>query len=320
MAKKIVEKEIEKTEEVQEAPVIKKSEIIEDDAPVSCLRKERICVKFIPRENNNVTNPKHVLYGGMAETSKRVFVVPKLRTGQFVNVLTDKEKEFLEDYLGLEHNALSVYKRENNFWSDINPAGVNKVILNKSDNYLDLSDAADYIRYKILLANKDYIASSLEEWQEHPKATYQFVLVSEDAENEQETAKMTNIMKCYKEYGKIETNIDALRFLVETLEGKPTSANTKIAFLQSKINQHMQADPKLFLKLVTDPYLESKILIRKSIEAGTIYKRGDFYYLRNGNTPMCGPNEDPTLKMAAKYLNAPKNQETKFMLEAALKQ
>ena len=56
MAKKIVEKEVEKTEEAQEAPVIKKSEIIEDDAPVSCLRKERICVKFIPRENNNVTN------------------------------------------------------------------------------------------------------------------------------------------------------------------------------------------------------------------------------------------------------------------------
>ena len=293
---------------------------VEDKAPVSCLRKERICVRHIPQtHSNDITNPKHVLYGGMAETAKKIFVVPRLRTGQFVNVLTDAEKDFLEDYMGLEHNALSVYKKENNFWSDLNPMGINKVVLTKQDNFFDLSDAADYIRYKILLANKDQIAPSLEEWQNHPKATYQFVVIAENDENKQETVKISNVMKCYKEYGKIETDYDTLKYLVETLEKRPVSSKTKIEFLQGKVNQYIQGDPKLFLKLATDPYIQTKVLIKKSVEAGTIYKKGDYYYLKDGNTPMCGPNEEPTFQMAAVYLNAPKNQETKFMLEAALK-
>jgi hypothetical protein len=109
-----------------------------------------------------VTNPKHVLYGGMAETAVRTFVVPMLSSGVYVNVLTDSEKAFLEEVMGLEYNALSIYKKENNFWDDANDFGISKVKLQKQDNYLDLSNPEDYIRYKILLANKDFVAPSLE--------------------------------------------------------------------------------------------------------------------------------------------------------------
>ena len=33
---------------------------------------------------------------------------------------------------------------------------------------------------------------------------------------------------------------------------------------------------------------------------------------------MCGPNEDPTFTIAAKYLSLPQNQELKFSIEAKL--
>jgi len=50
----------------------------------------------------------------------------------FVNVLTDKEKEFLEEFMGLEYNALSIYKKgHDNFWDDSNEEGINRVRLLK---------------------------------------------------------------------------------------------------------------------------------------------------------------------------------------------
>ena len=113
---------------------------------VNCLRNERIIVRHIPRQSNMVQNPKHVLYGGMAENAIRVFVVPRLTSGKYVNVLTNDEKDFLEHTMGLEDNALSIHKREHNFWDDSNPDGIAKVMLKKQDNYLDLSGHCDNYR------------------------------------------------------------------------------------------------------------------------------------------------------------------------------
>ena len=137
-----------------------KNEIIKNNTTVNCLRNERIIVRHIPKENG-ITNPKHILFGGMAENAVRTFVVPRLSSGMFVNVLTDKEKAFLEEIMGLEYNALSIYKKVDNFWDDSNENGISKVRLTKQDNYFNLSDPEDYIKYKILLANKDFIAPSL---------------------------------------------------------------------------------------------------------------------------------------------------------------
>lgn len=299
--------------------VAKKTVSTEEDSFVNCLRNERIIVRHIPKESGMVTNPKHILFGGMAENATRTFVVPRLSSGMFVNVLTDKEKAFLEEIMGLEYNALSIYKKVDNFWDDSNENGISRVRLTKQDNYLNLSDPEDYIRYKILLANKDYIAPSLQVLQDNPKATYQFVIISEGEETKTAKDNMSTTMKCYKEFGKVENDIDILRAIIESIDGRPTSPTAKLEFLQTKINNLIQADSKLFLKIITDPLLNTKVLIKKSIEAGLISNRGNYLYLRSDNSPLCEANEEPTLNIAAKYLNAPKHQEIKFALEAKLK-
>lgn len=286
---------------------------------VNCLRNERITVRHIPKQSNMVQNPKHVLYGGMAENAIRVFVVPRLTSGKYVNVLTNDEKDFLEHTMGLEDNALSVHKREHNFWDDSNPDGIAKVILKKQDNYFDLSDPADYIKYKILIANKDWIAPSLKALEDHPKATYQFVIIGEGDETKSAKTNMSNTMMCYKEYGKIEEDADTLRLIIEILDGRPVAVSSKIEFLQTKINDLIQANPKTFLKVITDKMLPTKVLIKKGIAAGVITKRGDFLYLRSDNKPLCEDGEDPTLNTAAKYLNDPKHQSIKFAIEAEIK-
>lgn len=292
----------------------------EESGVVSCLRNEKIEVRFIERNTGMGLPKNHVLYGGMAEGSKINLVVPKLNTGVYVNVLTDAEKEFLEEFMGLEYNALSIYKRpeEENFWNDANPNGINKVELRKGKNYFDLRDPQQYIKYKILLANKNIICPSLTALKETPKATYRFVIISEGEESKHAKSNMDNTMKCYKEYGKIEDNTDLLRMIVETLDGRPTSPTVKLEFLQSKCNTFIQADPKKFLNVITDPLLSTKSLIKLAIEEGLIANRGNYLYLRSDNTPLCEQNEEPTLNFAAKYLNAPKHQDILFSLQAKL--
>lgn len=280
----------------------------------SCLRKEKIIIRHVPKEGGLVTNPKHILYGGMAESAVRYFTVPILESsGAYKNVLTDDEKAYLEEVMGLEYNALSIYKKENNYWDNY------QVRLTKQDNYLDLSIPDDYIKYKVLKANTSYIADSLETLQDKPKATYQFVMIKEGEQESQESERMSATMKCYMEYGRIKDDKDTLRCIIELIDGRPIASNSKLEFLQGKINNLIQADSKLFLKIITDPLLNTKVLISKAIEAGVISKRGDQLYLRSDNTPLCDHNEDPTLNVAAKYLNLPKNQELKLSIEAKIK-
>ena len=291
----------------------------EEKPLINCLKNERVIIRHIPRESGMISNPKHILYGGMAETAVRTFVVPKLSSGMFVNILTDNEKNYLEYIMGLEPNALSVYKKVDNFWSTATEGTINKVMLKKGDNRLDLSNPEDYIRYKILLANNDVIAPSLQALEDKPKATYQFVIVKENDEVDDAQRNMSITMRCYKEYGKIEDDLNKLRLIVEIIDGRPTAPTTKLSFIQTKINDIIQSNSKMFLKVVSDPLLDTKVLIKKCLEAGLIVKRGNDLYIREDNSPMCEYGESPTFNIAAKYLNNPKRQELKFSLEAKLK-
>lgn len=283
------------------------------DAPMNCLRNEKVTVRFVPKKTDNIADKRHVAYGGMMDNAVRVFVPPMLSSGSYKNCLTDNEKAYLEEIMGLDYNALSVHKKDNNFWDTF------KVRLYKQDNILDLSDPNDYIKYKVLLANKDLIAPSIRVLKEHPKATYQYVIMEEGEENVNLKDTVNTVMKCYEELGRIKDDFDTLRCVIETIDGRSIAANTKIEFLQSKAHELISVDSKHFLNTVTDPLLNTKVLIKKAIEAGIISKRGDYYYLREDGSPLCGNNEDPTITVAAKYLSLPKNQELKFAIEAKVK-
>lgn len=174
----------------------------------------------------------------------------------------------------------------------------------------------DYIKYKILLANKTIICPDLETLRNKPKATYKFVLESDSEVSQSAKAKMTIKMRCYMEYGKHENDSEFLRAVIEIITGKPLAANTKLEFLQTKSGELIDDDSRLFLKVITDELLPVKILIKKCIEQGFISKRGDYLYLREDNSPLCEGGEEPTMQMAAKYLANPKRQQMKLSLEA----
>ena len=288
--------------------------------PINCLRNERVIVRYILRPTNMVPNKNHVLYGGMAETATRRFTVPRLSNGSFKNVLTNSEKEYLEEVMGLEMNALSVHNRKNNFWDDSNPEGFGRVELHKQDNYLDLSIPEEYIKYKVLLANKEQICPSMQELEEKPKATYQFVIISENAEATTNLKKVDATKNCWKEFGKIEDDADTLRTVIELLEKRPLAPKTKLDFLQSKVSEWIENDPRKVLATLKDEYLPAKVLIKRGVEKGIISWRNDLYYMREDGHPLCEFGENSTLNNAAKYISSPKNQELKFMIEAKVKE
>ena len=293
----------------------------EEDELVNCLRHERIIVRFVPSETAMVHNKNHILYGGMADTAVRNFVVPRLSsTGQYKNVLTNDEMKYLEHVMGLQKGALSIYRKDDNFWDDSNPSGIGRVELHKQDNYLNLEDPSDYIKYKILLANKDKICPSMQELEERPKATYEFVIISEGAETKSNLSKMEATSQCYFEFGAVKDNKDTLRVIIEAFEKRPTAPQVKLDYLQSKINEYIQKDPRRFLQIITDKLLPAKVLIKRGIEAGIISWRNNLYYWKQDGSPLCEMGEESTLNVAARYITSPKHSDLKYMLEAKLKE
>ena len=276
------------------------------------LRKERVIVRFVPKENDNIVDRKHVAFGGMMDGAVRGFTVPVLSNGTYKNVLTDNEKTFLEEVLGLEVNGLSVYNKKDNYWDNF------LIKLTKQDTILDLSDPEDYIKYKVLLANKDLVAPSMKQLREARRATYEYVIMEPNEEFSDSRNRVNNTMRCYEEFGAIKDKFDILRCIIETVDGRTVASNTKIEFLQAKATDLIASNPKLFLETITDPLLNTKVLIKKAVEANLISKRGEYYYFREDGSPLCGPNEDPTFTIAARYLSLPENQELKFAIEAKL--
>ena len=302
-------------------PTTKVTRVSEErDNLVNCLRNEKVIVRFIARARGMITDPRHVLFGNMAAGSKMRFTTPLLRSGLFADVLTKDEKKFLEYKLGLEPNALSVHNRNNNFWSDANEQGIGRVELIKGDNPLDLSNPIDYIKYKILLANKDQIAPSMQALQDKPKATYRFVIINEGDSAKAANTRVTLKAQAYMEFGKVNENKDKMRVIIETIDGRPTASDSKVEYLQGKIGELIEANTKMFLQVVRDPLLDNKVLIKNAIEAGVIVNRGNYLYLKDGNMPLCDNGQEPTLNIAAKYLSLPKHQELKFSIEAKVKQ
>lgn len=292
---------------------------------VSCLRNERVIVRKLPKRTNLVKDSNHIMGDGMHEKAMRIYCVPKMeKRNNFVNVLTNEEKEYLEYAMGLPENALSIYRQPatENYWSTANPSGQSTVTLHKRDNIFDLSKPTDYIALKILLANKDKICPSMEEWSARPKETYEFVVIREGQESKMSKSNTDATIQAVMKLGKIADDKDVLKLVVETMMGKKYSDATSVEWLQTQALDMIKNTPKnarMFLSIMDDESLDNKVLIRKCISKGIIADRGGFLYIKDGNVPMCGDGEEPTMKMAAKWLGKPKNQERLFKLQALLK-
>ena len=247
----------------------------------------------------------------MAAGAFKWFTVPMLRNGQLVDELTKQEKDFLEEAMGLEANALSVHRKVDNYWSNY------KVKLGKEDTILNLNDPEEYIKYKVLLNNTDQIAPSLDEVSLRPKETYEYVLLHEEEEAKANQKRVNKNIEAYKAFGKLENDRDKLRTIVEIATSRPQHKTVSLEILTDQVDRLIQADANLFLTIAQDPLLDTKVLLKKGRECGAVKVKNDLFYDSDGK-PLCDAG-NATFSVAAEWLNKPKNQGTKLAIEAKIK-
>jgi len=272
------------------------------------LPNDIVVVKFIKRKKGLAANVEdnHVISGGMLSGAKIKYCAPLERNGAIANVLTSEEKSYLEEQLGGQN--LSVYGP---FWKNF------FVSLFKDDanNRFDLSNPLDYISVKVLEAWKNEIAPN---WKaRNDSTTYRFVITREDEEFKEDKAKLDIKKIAWKLYGKIEDDKEKLIGILKLLSNQPISKDSKLDWIQGKVETILDAKPSSFLSVAEDPLLEVKMLVNKGVDNGLIEVRGNKYKTVDG-LELCDAGQTASFDNAVKYLNNPKNQEIKSLLEARI--
>lgn len=272
------------------------------------LPDERVVVKYIPRNKGVATNvpSNHVMSGGMLINSTRKFVAPLQRNNTVKNVLTDEEKTYLEERTGMN---LSVY---GDFWADFH------VALHKEDNanILDLSQPMDYIKYKILMSlTKVNIAPS---WEDRNKnLDYEFAITREDETINYAKREFNIKSEAFKQYGKVEDDREILISILKLLTNRPISKDSTLSWVQAEVGAVVDSEPKRFLSVIEDSGFHTKVMIHKGIDNEYIFKTGNRYSTKDG-LDLCEPGEIPTLENAVLFLDNPKNQDIRSLVEAKI--
>jgi hypothetical protein len=269
------------------------------------LPEEKITVKFIKRKKGLAANVSedHVISGGMLSGSKRKYSAPLQKNGSIANVLSKDEKIFLEEVTGLN---LSVYGE---FWNNF------YVSLFKDDanNLFDLSKPMDYISVAVLKSLKDDIAP---DWASRKlKGTYDFVITGSDEEFKEKKAKLDVKKTAFKMYGKIEDDRDKLIGVLKLLSNQPISNDSKLDWIQGKVEEYLDNSPKLFLDIIIDPSFDTKVLINKAVEAGYIKKQGNLYATVDG-LELAEAGQPASFDNAVRYLENDKYQEVRLLIQA----
>ena len=281
------------------------------------LKKETVEVKFI-RSTSKMYSNESPLGGGLAETASITYTVPR-ENGMIKQILTPDEIAFFENYFGLPEGAMNFNAITNNYWTTYNRGYVNRVTLDKNGKRLDLSNAKDYIEYKILLANTEYICPNQETLENFRKATYRFVL-NNDNTVAMSAGKSADLkFELFEIYGKYKEDADMLRVICYLIEHKKVSPKTKIELLKSKVVSMMENRAKDCYAVMSSKNLEQKKAILIGVEKGIVSDRNGFYYYTENGQKLSDDYEEPNLNNAANYLADVANQELYFSISKKIK-
>jgi len=279
---------------------------VEMTAPAFSLPRKKVTVLPVVKKT---WLPKGHEAEFLYQHSMNTFTVPKnAMNGSYINPLTSEEQDMLEAHAGLSIKAgdLSIHKRENNFWkSTFKP-----VKLGKDPRTLDLSDPMDYITYKVLLLNKDFIAPDA--YSAQRKASYKYMIVDEGYEDNNKSATANLIADAYLEYGKIREDKVALSDILFLLTNQRVSPNSTLIWLQGQIGDFIASNPKRFIEVVNDKDLMTRVLITKGLTYNAIQKDGTTYRTMGGD--LMGVDLTATIA----FLNNKQNSDHRILIETMI--
>ena len=285
-----------------------RSKVVEVPKKEFSLPKGKVVVRPVVKSTYLIPDTNH-RSAFLAPGAKNRYVNPIQRsTGNFKNVLTDEEKTYFESPeagLDFKQGDLSIYKKVDNYWDEFS------LLLGKEDYTLDLSNPIQYLEYKVLMANTEDIAPSLEALKKTKKATYKYVLINKEEEARVSSKSADLEESAWAHFGEIK-NDRAKMFNVLRVDGKKPSAESSDDFLKSLIKEMLKANTRGFLEIVTDPNLETKITIQEALAAKILSTKGGAYFAEGGE------KLGNSLFDAAEYLTKPENQELLLVIENKL--
>lgn len=270
-----------------------------------------VTVEFIKRQRGNITNDKHVLFGGMSEDAKRRLVPRRSKTTfKYIQILTDLEQQYLENKLALPEDGLSVYKTKDNFWSNI------AVDLTKEGVTLNLADPIDYIKYKIVLSYENLVASSLKELKRINKATFRFVIVKPGDKSDIVLTSYNAKKEAYKIANELELDTDKIKeFLF--IAGTKSVLSADMKFLRQKLAEMVEEEPERVVEIGSSTDYPTRALIARGVLTGVIKESNGRYQLEDG-IELAEQGEAPSLANAIKYLSNPTNSDVKLRIESKI--
>jgi hypothetical protein len=274
------------------------------------LPEEKVTIRFIQKPKNGITDKSHVAYGGLL--NKAAFTLParKLDKGHYTNVISKEEKIGLEELMNLEENALSVYRKEDNFWDTVS------IRLNKDDQRFDISNPMDFIKVRVLESYDDLIAPSLSEYEKQKKATYRWVIIRENEEHKKLSKAIDVKKNAYIAYGKMEDSKESMEDMLR-MYGISPALDSSVEFLRGILGEKLEDDPRKFLELRNDKDYAIKVLLLKGVSNGVVIASGGMYKTDEG-VSISPLNVAPTMQSAIAYLNSPEGQEVRLYIEAKL--
>tara|TARA_R110000851_G_scaffold293604_1_gene448197 strand:+ start:435 stop:1337 length:903 start_codon:yes stop_codon:yes gene_type:complete len=282
------------------------SGVVEETTPVFALPNKK--VKVLPVVKKSWL-PKGHEAEFLYKHSVNTFTIPKSAVnGSYVNPLSKEEQDHLEGHPGLSLSAgdLSVHKRENNFWKSI----FKPIRLSKDARTLDLSDPMDYITYKVLLTNDDYIAPDA--YSSQRKASYKYMIVEEGYEDSKKSSSANIVADAYLEYSKIREDKVALGDILFLLTNQRVSPSSTLIWLQGQIGDFIAANPKRFIEVVNDKDLITRVLITKGLTYNAIQKDGTAYRTMGGD--LMGVDLNATIA----FLNNKQNGDHRILIETMI--
>jgi hypothetical protein len=289
MAKKKTEETMQATQTMEKA--------------VFTLPNKKVRIAFYPKATAMVTDPSHILYGGLGPRAGKTFQLPRTRTGQYFNPFpSDEVRLAMEKQLGMEEGGLSPARMENNFFDNYT------ISLGKADIELNLSDAKEALDYYVAKAQKDFVAPDRESIRH--RATYMWYVEDEEVQAERKVLTLSKKAEAWKEFGKIEGSPGKLKQILIERRGKSTLPNaaSKHEWLIGAVGELVEEDPTVFLNLVKDPNLAHKVTIYEAVTAGVISVKGTFYYNEEG-TPLSMPGMQNDIGGVIHFITQPENSD-----------
>jgi len=275
------------------------------------IRSGRVKVEPIKRSSDWLPAESDSAF--MNTGAKIEYVTPRLqRSGQLIDPLGDltvEQKDLIAKELGYKSaDDLNVNKKEKeNFW-------INRtVFIDKNGKFLELSNIGDFISYKILEVNTDYIAPSYQD--RYEKGTYKFALVFDDEKAKIGNLKIDTKKSAYILFGKIDGSAQKMEDFLwiyyltdkEKVSKRPPN-NPGIDYLRGEIGRIIEEKTGVFLSLMSDEFFEDKVLIQKSINNGLIHRDGQMF------TVFGEPTSKSTLEGLIGYLKDERNNNIRLSL------